>query len=266
MQFQQFKTLNPNDLLNDSENKLLRQTVGQVSWLSTQTRPDLAFDALNLSTKLGQACHEDAKESNKAIKKAKKNMISLNFQKLGKQIEDLHIKVFADASLGNIEDDKLTKSTMGYFIALCNNSDRFNPIHWKSRVIDKVAQDTKTAETLALEIALDDAIYLSKFLVEIYHGNKSKYRIPIFIYDDSKSLIQSLYSTKKVKRKTMRVVISRIQQLINDKTVMDVIHVKTKDQVADTLTKKGVSNEKIMQILREGKITFLEEIGSSQYL
>ena len=266
LQFQQFKTLNPNDLLNDSENKLLRQTVGQVSWLSTQTRHDLAFDALNLSTKLGQACHEDAKESNKAIKKAKKNMISLIFQKLGKQIEDLHIKVFADASLGNIEDDKLTKSTMGYFIALCNNSDRFNPIHWKSRVIDKVAQDTKTAETLALEIALDDAIYLSKFLVEIYHGNKSKYRIPIFIYDDSKSLIQSLYSTKKVKRKTMHVVISRIQQLINDKTVMDVIHVKTKDQVADTLTKKGVSNEKIMQILREGKITFLEEIGSSQYL
>ena len=155
----------------------------------------------------------------------------------------------------------MTKSTMGYFIALCNNFDSCNPIHWKSRVIDKVAQDTKTAETLALEIAIDDAIYISNFLSEIYKGKDSKFRIPIYIYDDSKSLIQSLYSTKKVKRKTMRVVISRIQQLLNDKTIMDVIHVKTRDQIADTLTKKGVSNEQIKQCLHEGKIKFSKENG-----
>ena len=260
---QEFSQQNPNDILGESENRLIRQTVGQLSWLSTQTRPDLAFDSLNLSTKLSQACYEDAKESNKVLKKAKKNKISINFQKLGNKIEDIRIKVFADASLGNIENNQLTKSTMGYFIALCNKADEFNPIHWKSRVIDKVAQDTKTAETLALEIALDDAIYLSNFLTEIYQGRQSKFKIPIYIYDDSKSLIQSLYSTKKVKRKTMRVVITRIQQLITDKTVMDVIHVKTKDQIADTLTKKGVSNDRIMQVLKDGKITFVEEIGPS---
>ena len=175
----------------------------------------------------------------------------------------MHIKVFADASLGNIEEKYLTKSTMGYFIALCNDYSDFNPIHWKSKVIDKVAQDIKTAETLALEIALDDSIYLSNFLTEIYNGQGTTHKIPIIVYDDSKSLIQSLYSTKKVKRKTMRVVISRIQQLIRSKTIMDVIHVKTGDQVADILTKKGVSNKKMKQILEEGKISFFEEVGSS---
>ena len=59
----------------------------------------------------------------------------------------------------------------------------------------------------------------------------------------------------------MRVVISRIQQLLNDKTIMDVIHVKTRDQIADTLTKKGVSNEQIKQCLHEGKIKFSKENG-----
>ena len=44
---------------------------------------------------------------------------------------------------------------------------------------------------------------------------------------------------------------------------MDVIHVKTGDQVADILTKKGVSNKKMKQILEEGKISFFEEVGSS---
>merc|ERR1711954_593659 len=105
------------------------------------------------------------------------------------------------------------------------------------------------------------------YIVYIPHRNlqrkNSQFKIPILVYEDSKSLIQSLYSTKKVKRKTIRVVISRIQQLIRDKTIMDTIHVKTKDQVADILTKRGVSCEKLHQILQEGKIEFSEEIGSS---
>ena len=101
---------------------------------------------------------------------------------------------------------------------------------------------------------MDDAIYISEFLSEIYYGPNHTNKIPIYIYEDSKSLIQSLFSTKKVDRKTMRVVISRIQQLLKDHTIMDVIHVNTKDQVADVLTKKGVSPEKIIEILREGKI------------
>ena len=164
--------------------------------------------------------------------------------------------MFADASLGNIEEGHLTKSTMGYFIALCNDASYFNPIHWKSRVIDKVAQDTKTAETLALEAALGDSLYISNFLSEIYYGPESTLRIPLYVYDDSKSLIQSLFSTKKVKRKTMRVVISRIQQLLKNKTIVDAVHVKTKDQVADILTKHGVSNQKMIEILNEGRILF----------
>ena len=101
-------------------------------------------------------------------------------------------------------------------------------------------------------------------MTEVYYGPDTKLRIPILIYDDSKSLIQSLFSTKKVKRKTMRVVISRIQQLLRNKTISDAIHVKTKDQVADILTKRGVSCDKIYQTLREGKITFSQEIGVSE--
>ena len=103
---------------------------------------------------------------------------------------------------------------------------------------------------------MDDSLYISNFLSEIYYGPESTLRIPLYVYDDSKSLIQSLFSTKKVKRKTMRVVISRIQQLLKNKTIVDAVHVKTKDQVADILTKHGVSNQKMIEILNEGRILF----------
>ena len=76
--------------------------------------------------------------------------------------------------------------------------------------------DIKTAETMALEIALDDAIFMSKVISELYTGDLNKNNIPIVINEDSKSLVESLNSTKKVKRKTMRLVISSIQQSMKD--------------------------------------------------
>ena len=64
----------------------------------------------------------------------------------------------------------------------------------------------------------------------------------------------------------MRVVISRIQQLIEDKTIKDIIHVSSKDQIADILTKKGVSSERIVNTLKKGKIVFEDKVGSSHML
>ena len=108
---------------------MLRKSVRQLSWLLSQMRPDIAFDALYPSTCFNRATVEEAIYSNKVIRKTKKEGISLLFQNLGTSIKNLHIKLFADASLGNLEKDQMTKSTMGYFIALCNYSSQPNPIH-----------------------------------------------------------------------------------------------------------------------------------------
>ena len=157
------------NLLNREENRMIRKTTGQLSWASSQTRPDLSFDALHLSTIVNRATFRDAKNSRKVVEKGKKTYFPIKFSHLG-NIEDLHIKVFADASLGTLEENLETKSIMGSFIALSNEDSSINPLNWKSKVIDKVAPDTKTAETLALETSMDDAIYLSKMLREIYTG------------------------------------------------------------------------------------------------
>ena len=72
----------------------------------------------------------------------------------------------------------------------------------------KVTEDVKTAETLALEKALDDSIHMSNLITEVYIGEASKKNLPIVANE-------SIYSKKKVKRKTMRVVISsRINWLV----------------------------------------------------
>ena len=51
----------------------------------------------------------------------KEKKVGLKFQTLG-NIEELQIEVFADATLGNIEEEIQTKSAMGYFICLTNSN------------------------------------------------------------------------------------------------------------------------------------------------
>ena len=174
---------------------------------------------------------------------------------------DLHIELFADASLGNVEEGLHTKSGMGYFICLSNKKLDVSPLHWKSCVIDKVAEDVKTAETLALEKALDDSIHISNLITEVYTGEASMNTLPIIANEDSNSLLESIYSTKKVKRKTMRVVISSIQQHLQNKILTEIHHVKSADNVADVFTKKGVNTDRILTVLKNGSILHRNKIN-----
>ena len=115
---------------------------------------------------------------------------------------------------------------------------------------------------MAFEKALDDSIHLSNLLTEIYTGNPTQNSIPIIANTDSKSLLESIYSTKKVKRKTMRVVISSIQQHLANKILTDVQHVKSKDNLSDVFTKKGVSTNRILETLQTSSLVHRNSNGA----
>ena len=52
----------------------------------------------------------------------------------------------------------------------------------------------------------------------------------------------------------MRIVISSLQQKLKERIIEDVSHVSSQNQLADILTKKGVSNYALLKTLEEGKI------------
>ena len=147
---------------------------------------------------------------------------------------------------------------MGSVICLANKNLDICPLSWKSKIIDKVAEDIKSAETLALESAVDYMVCMASMLSEFYTGQTTG-KLPIIINENSKGLVESLYSTKKVKGKTMRVVISSIQQYIKSGVIKDVNHVASKYQLGDIFTKKGVSTENIIKTVSEGFLDFPED-------
>ena len=164
-----YKEQNPDNILLKEINRLIQRTTGQLNWVPTQTRPDLAFYALSLSVILNKATFRDAISSKKTAWRAKKNKVNLKFSHLG-DWKKLQLEVFMDASLGNMEKDNETRSVMGLYVAISNENLDINALHWKENIIDKVAEDIKTAETLALEAAVDYSLHLADMISEIYTG------------------------------------------------------------------------------------------------
>ena len=141
----------------------------------------------------------DLKKMNKVIKKAKAGAdeSKIRYKKIDK-FENLQIHGYADASL-KTQDGK-TQSVEGRILFLTNGK-KASPILWKSKKISRVAESTKSAETLAMDKATDDAIFIARMVHQIYTGRKTMEQIPVYMFTDSRPLHDSIYSTKQVERK-----------------------------------------------------------------
>ena len=205
-----------------------------------------------MSTKNKQATYDDLKYANKVLKKAQlEKDVSLKFTNLGK-LDKLKIVAYTDSSYRNAENKE--KSVGGRLIVLANEKGECNPILWKSKTIQQVCKSVKTAETRSLERGLEDAIYLARMIREIYTGEVTEKQIPVEVKIDSKTLYDSLYSTKQVDEKTIRHLVSWIKQQMEEKTVDRIDWVCAEEQLADVFTKKNAKTDFILSVMQEGNL------------
>ena len=165
---------------------------------------------------------------------------------------DLKVVAYTDSSYKNAEDG--IKSVGGRFIALANQNGECNPLIWKSKTIQQVCKSVKTAETRSLNEGMEDAIYLSQMIHEIYTGKVNEGHLPVEVNIDSKTLYDSIKSSKPVVEKTVRHVIAWMKQQIENKLVDKVDMVSSQDNVADVFTKHGVKTENILNVVRRGSL------------
>ena len=104
--------------LTSDDIRLLREVGGQLLWISSQTRPDLSFDSLEMSVSRNQASINTLKRCLKVIKKAKEKSSSLVFRPTG---EDIKLYVFADAGFCNLPDKM--SNTAGFVIILVGEKE-----------------------------------------------------------------------------------------------------------------------------------------------
>ena len=75
--------------------------------------------------------------------------------------------------------------------------------------------------------------------------------MPVKLFTDSRPLLESIGSTKQVDERLMRNVITDLKEKLMDGQVESYSWLNTKNMVADIMTKEGVDNNAISQILIE---------------
>ena len=128
-------------------------------WISSQTRPDIAFDVCQLGTSFKNSGEQDIKYVNKALTYLKQDSLQIKYKQLGKD-DNLKLIIYADASHGNLSDGG---SQLGYLIFLVGENQKSCLVNWQSKHIKHVVRSSLSAETLAL----DDGVYIAEMLIFI---------------------------------------------------------------------------------------------------
>lgn len=237
---------NKHDSLNKQERKQLRAAIGQCNWVASQTRPDISYDVIELSMICNDPLVQHIVNVNKVIKKLKLTMCQLMFPKL---VGNLKIVVYSDASHANLPDK--ASSAGAYVIFLVDDEEKCCILSWSANKIKRVVRSTTAAEALALNQGLEDALYLECILSEVLNIEA----IPIYAFTDSRNLYESLHSTKPVEEKRLRIDIATLQEMIQKREVTRIDWIPGDCQLADCLTKRGASCQKLINVLNSGVIS-----------
>ena len=96
---------------------------------------------------------------------------------------------------------------------------------------------------------------MARCIKEIFTGERGEALIPVELYTDSESLVESVESTKQVDNRLMRPLVKFIKQLLDAKMINKLSWCDTKVCVADILTKPGAPlGLTVLEVLRRNQL------------
>ena len=154
-----------------------QSAVGKLLFLSTRTRPDIAFAVSTVA----KFTSNPTEQHWKAVKHIIRYIAgTINYGLMFTRSETTDCTGFSDADWAGDVDDR--KSTSGYIFSVGGA-----PVSWKSRKQTCVALSTAEAEYISLTIAAQEAIWLNRLLAELQLQKEPLE--PAIIYEDNQSAI-----------------------------------------------------------------------------
>jgi hypothetical protein len=229
--------------LNKKEVKRLKGASGKLLWVSSNTRPDIAYDSCVISNYGKTPTVKNLLAANKGIDKLKKSQLKLVFPDLGNP--DLwKINVYCDAAHANLPNG----GSQGGFLVFIEGNERLSPLVWRSKKLDRVTKSPLASEAMSFAEAADAGYLISEMIKEVC-GRSTKVEINCF--SDSKSLKDHLESSNIISDLRLRVDMARMQEMVELKEIQ-IIWVAGRKQLADALTKHGASAALLMEVLGKG--------------
>ena len=215
--------------------ELYQSAVGKLLYLSTRTRPDIAY-AVSTAAKFTAKPSEEHWKAVKHILRYIAGTINLGLQfTRGGSID---CTGFADADWAGDIDDR--KSTSGYLFKVGGG-----PVSWRSRKQNCVALSTAEAEYMSLTLAAQEAIWLNRLLAELQ--SQEEPAKPAILYEDNQSAI-CMTKNPQFHGRCKHIAIK--YHFIRDearKGTINVQYCRTDEMIADMLT-KGLHAEQFIKL------------------
>ena len=204
--------------------------------------PEISYSVSELSKAFKEGTSQDMRKLIKVVRRVKSIMGEVVLDELKE--ENLYWEAYADVSFGNVEDGH---TQLGYIISLTDGRRRC-PMWWKSRKSRRVAKSTIEAEALSVGEVIEGVIYFNRLWEEIVGDRKLK----AVVKTDSRTLMTAIKSSTGVSSKRLKIEIAAIRETIETGEIQEVQWIAGKKQIADILTKAGVSEE-VVRAYVEGR-------------
>ena len=171
--------------------------------------------------------------------------MSLTFPDVGNP-KDVKIVCYADATHASLP----TGASQGAYLVFVVGNSKAALISWTSKKLQRITKSPLASETLALAEAADAGYLIGCMWKEIFGLSSSP---EIKCITDSKSLDEMLKSTNTISDLRLRVDVARFREMskLNEISVKWTMGNK---QLADSLTKKGASSDKLLSALENAEI------------
>ena len=235
------RALRKDDEASAKEKKELKRLAGQMLWVTTQTRPEMMYDACKVSNVGKHPKVNNLVEANLALQKLKSKKGHIKFYNLGNP-NQLKVVCYSDATYASLPDG----SSQGGFIVFVQGSNgQISPLCWSSKKLDRVTRSPLASEAVALNEAADAAFLISAMIQEVFQLPNFP---PVLCRTDSASLVETLQSTNLVNDKRLRIDVARLREMekLNE---VQIEWVKGIEQLSDPLTKSGASAELLREVL-----------------
>lgn len=196
------------------------QLVGSLIWLSSQTRPDLAYPVSLLSRFLSNPSDSHVKAAKRVLRYlsgTKDHGITLG----GK----LDLAAYCDSDFAGDRDNR--KSTSGHVILYGG------PISWYSKQQSTVALSTAEAEYISMSECARSLQFFTKLIAELIQAQPN---VPVIYCDNQTAIVIAQADAISQRTRHIDVCYHHVRDLIQD-GVLKVSWTPTTSQLADALTK-----------------------------
>ena len=236
--------VNKKQILTSDQIRQFKQVVGQINWVATQARPDIAFDSCVMSNSASESTVADLHGINKVVRKVRGQPVSLFFSN-DFDLNSCQLVCFSDASFANLRD---RGSQGGFIMFIVDGQGLYAPVAWQSKRVKRVVNSTLSAECLEAVEAAETCILLRARLEEMLCLSPNS--IKISLLTDSKSLLDAVYTSTSVENKRLQIDVNMLREMVETGDIHEFRWIPTEHQLANPLTKKGASPDHLFRILK----------------